>query len=81
MKDVYAFGEASDIEDPMGRTHLDSDLPDRGSHTGHELPVTWLKALLDPQQLKARGSPGANRESPDVASGRPEPEERLLHSR
>jgi hypothetical protein len=79
MKNVDAFGETSDIEDPVRRTHLDSDFPDAGSHTGQGLPVRWLKALLHPQQLKTRRSSGANRERPDIASGRTEPEEGLLH--
>jgi hypothetical protein len=36
----------------VGRTSLDPDLPDARSHTGHGLPVSRIKTLLDPQQLK-----------------------------
>jgi hypothetical protein len=79
MKDVDAFAEPCYIEHPMLDLGVDSDLLHARPDACHGLPVVGLQTLLYSEELEARHLAGSRREGPDVTSGRPEPQEGLVH--
>ena len=78
---VDALEEPGDVADPVLRLGVDSYLLYASSNASHRLPVVRLQPLLDAQQLESSYPPGWLGEHPDVASGRPQPEQALARRR
>jgi len=78
MHDVHRFRECGDVEHAVFELRLNPDLSNAWADTGHRLPIFWVESSLDPAELEAAAATGDGGKRPDVATGTPEPRQRLV---
>lgn len=64
----------------MIETRMDSDLLHTGANGSHRLPIIRLKPLLNATQLKSSNPARVVRKLLKFATGRSEPNQRLVHT-
>ena len=79
VQDINALGKLHHIENSMFKIGMDADLVHTDANSGHWLPIIRLKPLLDTAQLESGNAARVFREHPQIASGRPEPDQRFIH--
>ncbi len=78
MEHVHGFGKRRDVQNPMFKAGVNTDLADTGTNGGHRLPVVRVEPLLHTSELKAHEPFRVRWQRPDISLRAPQPRQRLV---
>jgi len=80
VQDIDPFRKLGHVKNSMLKAGVDTDFLNTGTHGAHWFPIIRLQTLLDAAQLKSCNTARVLRKSSKIATGRPEPNQRLVHT-
>lgn len=80
VQHVDSFRKSRHVENPMFEPRVDADLLHTHADGSHRLPIVRLKPLLDTAQLKSSNPARIIGKFSKCATGRSEPNQRLVHA-
>ena len=80
MQDIDSLRKLRHVENAMLKAGVDTNFLNTGTHGTHWFPIIRLQTLLDATQLESCNTARVPRKSSKIATGRREPNQRLVHT-